>query len=312
LTMVLFGQLLRSWAMYTAASNFNHHVQSVHRADHVLVTKGVYSVFRHPSYTGFFYWAVGTQVMMANPVAILAFAVVMRSFFKDRIEFEEETLVEFFGVDKYGGAGEPLEEWAVGDSRQLLGLSPSAPDNHHVSSTLTPMDTSAPLLSSYSVALGNPDKSSRQATLKWSGVGYQLKGKTLLEGANFLAFLEDLALGYAANSMVSPSIAMISYFTSARQKTTFLNALSGRLTEGKVEGEILFNGEERNSNTWTKDYVMVEQDDEFYSNLTVGETVGYTAKLKVKGSDEKKRTRATETLQQVRSGTRICLAASYN
>lgn len=62
LLMVLCGDILRKAAMLTAGSNFNHIVQNEKARSHVLVTSGVYSFFRHPSYVGWFYWCTGTQV----------------------------------------------------------------------------------------------------------------------------------------------------------------------------------------------------------------------------------------------------------
>uniref|UniRef100_A0A674P1S0 Protein-S-isoprenylcysteine O-methyltransferase n=1 Tax=Takifugu rubripes TaxID=31033 RepID=A0A674P1S0_TAKRU len=62
LLMVLCGDILRKAAMLTAGSNFNHIVQNEKARSHVLVTGGVYSFFRHPSYVGWFYWCTGTQV----------------------------------------------------------------------------------------------------------------------------------------------------------------------------------------------------------------------------------------------------------
>lgn len=52
---------------------------------------------RHPGYAGWFLWAVGTQVMLANPVCTVAFTCVVWSFFKSRITAEEWYLVRFFG-----------------------------------------------------------------------------------------------------------------------------------------------------------------------------------------------------------------------
>lgn len=60
--MVLCGEGLRKAAMLTAGSNFNHIVQNEKAQSHVLVTSGVYAYFRHPSYVGWFYWSIGTQV----------------------------------------------------------------------------------------------------------------------------------------------------------------------------------------------------------------------------------------------------------
>lgn len=56
------GELLRKCAMLTAGSNFHHLVRVKREEDHRLVTTGVYSVCRHPSYAGWFLWSVGTQV----------------------------------------------------------------------------------------------------------------------------------------------------------------------------------------------------------------------------------------------------------
>ena len=52
---------------------------------------------RHPSYFGWTLWAVGTQVMMVNPVSVVGFIFASHMFFADRIPAEEELLVEFFG-----------------------------------------------------------------------------------------------------------------------------------------------------------------------------------------------------------------------
>jgi protein-S-isoprenylcysteine O-methyltransferase len=114
LALVLLGQSVRSAAMATAATNFNHQPQRTKAADHVLVTHGVYRWSRHPSYFGFFWWALGTQILVGNKVCVMAYALVLWRFFNQRIkgEFpfalvdtgadsrlavEERWLVQFFG-----------------------------------------------------------------------------------------------------------------------------------------------------------------------------------------------------------------------
>lgn len=97
--MVLFGESLRKVAMITAGSNFSHIVQYRKKDDHELVTTGVYSLFRHPSYVGWFYWSIGTQILLCNPVCLLGYTVASWFFFKERIEDEEENLIMFFGQD---------------------------------------------------------------------------------------------------------------------------------------------------------------------------------------------------------------------
>lgn len=66
LTLCITGEILRKLAMCTAKHNFNHYVQSEKSDNHELVTHGVYSLCRHPSYVGWFYWSVGTQVKIKN------------------------------------------------------------------------------------------------------------------------------------------------------------------------------------------------------------------------------------------------------
>ncbi|KAF1997128.1 ICMT-domain-containing protein [Amniculicola lignicola CBS 123094] len=97
--MVLVGQVVRSLAMIEAGTNFNHQVQSEKNEGHELVTTGLYSVFRHPSYFGFFWWALGTQVVLGNTVSLIGYACVLWYFFSTRIRHEEKHLVEFFGEE---------------------------------------------------------------------------------------------------------------------------------------------------------------------------------------------------------------------
>ncbi|KAG7472183.1 hypothetical protein MATL_G00106180 [Megalops atlanticus] len=99
LVMVLFGEFLRKLAMLTAGSNFNHIVQNEKAQSHILVTSGIYSCFRHPSYVGWFCWSVGTQVLLCNPVCLVGYTLASWRFFRERIEEEEISLIHFFGED---------------------------------------------------------------------------------------------------------------------------------------------------------------------------------------------------------------------
>lgn len=128
LILCITGEILRKSAMLTASTNFNHVVQTVKERDHVLVTHGVYSFCRHPSYVGWFYWSIGTQVsitsrsklfspsqmnarirtnyihliqlILVNPLCTLIYTLASWSFFKTRVLIEEEALLNFFG-DEY-------------------------------------------------------------------------------------------------------------------------------------------------------------------------------------------------------------------
>ena len=66
LLMVIGGEFLRKLAMWTASTNFNHHIRFLREDGHVLVTHGIFAVFRHPSYVGWFYWCIGTQVILLH------------------------------------------------------------------------------------------------------------------------------------------------------------------------------------------------------------------------------------------------------
>ncbi|CEG42199.1 protein-s-isoprenylcysteine o-methyltransferase [Plasmopara halstedii] len=98
--LVLFGQIVRVLAMSTAASNFSHRIEYLKRKEHKLVTHGVYRFIRHPSYLGWFWWIVGSQILLANPVCIVGYSFVAWGFFHDRIPYEEHLLIGFF-PDEY-------------------------------------------------------------------------------------------------------------------------------------------------------------------------------------------------------------------
>lgn len=115
LVLVFFGQTIRSIAMAQAGTSFNHTPVQTRKEDHVLVTKGMYNYSRHPSYFGFFWWALGTQLLVGNKVCFVGYALALWKFFHSRIigksvrsfrtfcadcpSAEERTLVEFFGKD---------------------------------------------------------------------------------------------------------------------------------------------------------------------------------------------------------------------
>ena len=82
---ILVGQYTRSAAMATAGKSFNHVVQSTKKDDHVLITTGIYSFLRHPSYFGFFWWGLGTQLVLGNHICFLAYTIILWKFFATRI-----------------------------------------------------------------------------------------------------------------------------------------------------------------------------------------------------------------------------------
>ncbi|KAA0197358.1 Protein-S-isoprenylcysteine O-methyltransferase [Fasciolopsis buskii] len=100
LLLCVVGEIVRKCAMVTTTTNFNHHVDTVHQKDHQLVTTGLYSWCRHPAYVGWFYWTLGTQLLLGNPLCLFGFGIVGYRFLHGRIVHEEKHLIQFFG-EKY-------------------------------------------------------------------------------------------------------------------------------------------------------------------------------------------------------------------
>lgn len=91
---------VREASMSHSQLSYPFKVQFEQQADHKLVTSGIYKLFRHPSYVGWFYWSLGTQVILANPVCFIFYIIASWLFFKERIYMEEIALLNFFG-DEY-------------------------------------------------------------------------------------------------------------------------------------------------------------------------------------------------------------------
>ena len=49
------------------------------------LTLFVASTLRHPAYFGFFWWSVGTQLLLCNPLCVVAYAAASWHFFSGRI-----------------------------------------------------------------------------------------------------------------------------------------------------------------------------------------------------------------------------------
>lgn len=86
--LMAIGQAVRTVGMIQAGSNFNHIVQVERREGHTLVQHGIYRFFRHPSYFGFFWWGLGTQLVLGNVVCFSGYAFVLWRFFSSRIKSE--------------------------------------------------------------------------------------------------------------------------------------------------------------------------------------------------------------------------------
>ena len=83
---------VRAWL--GRACNCHCHQQKT-RQNRVLITVTA-SVLRHPAYFGFFWWSVGTQVLLCNPLCAAAYALAAWRFFSARIPHEEHLLASFY------------------------------------------------------------------------------------------------------------------------------------------------------------------------------------------------------------------------
>merc|ERR1712228_186737 len=99
LALVFMGQIVRTCAQFTAGINFTHQIAYYKKEHHELIKHGVYKWLRHPSYFGFFYFSIGSQLLLANPLSTLFYTIASWKFFADRIPNEEEQLIKFFGDD---------------------------------------------------------------------------------------------------------------------------------------------------------------------------------------------------------------------
>ena len=97
----LLGQAVRLAALATCGEHFAHRVATQKPQHHRLVTTGVYSVLRHPSYCGWFWWSVGTQLVLGTPLCVVAYAAASYRFFAARIPYEEAALCRLFGRAEY-------------------------------------------------------------------------------------------------------------------------------------------------------------------------------------------------------------------
>jgi protein-S-isoprenylcysteine O-methyltransferase len=73
-----------------------HHLHSLFAETSSLLLCNRYKYLRHPSYVGFFYWAIGTQLLLCNPLQIILFTCATWAFFQRRIPYEEECLRQLF------------------------------------------------------------------------------------------------------------------------------------------------------------------------------------------------------------------------
>ncbi|ODV78917.1 ICMT-domain-containing protein [Suhomyces tanzawaensis NRRL Y-17324] len=95
MAMVVGGLAIRSLAMKTCGESFSHVIET--EGPRGLITTGVYSVMRHPSYNGFWLFGIGIQVYLRNWVSLAGSLLILGKFFGVRIRVEEWYLRKMYG-----------------------------------------------------------------------------------------------------------------------------------------------------------------------------------------------------------------------
>ena len=68
-SILLVGRGVRSAAVWQCRQ-FRPRNYDPRTEGHQLVTAGIANVLRHPAYFGWFYWSIGTQILLCNPCAL--------------------------------------------------------------------------------------------------------------------------------------------------------------------------------------------------------------------------------------------------
>ncbi len=97
LVVTVIGMLFRFYAVWSLGRNFT--VDVTIREGHNLHTDGVYSLLRHPSYTGMIISFIGFGISMNSWPGLLAVCVFVGASTIYRINVEEKALLEAFGKE---------------------------------------------------------------------------------------------------------------------------------------------------------------------------------------------------------------------
>jgi len=94
--LLLLGEIIRKTAILTAKKSFTHDIATKAVPQHTLIQHGIYSIVRHPSYTGWLVWVIGGQVLLTNPASLVVMTLITWLFFNFRISYEEHHLRQIF------------------------------------------------------------------------------------------------------------------------------------------------------------------------------------------------------------------------
>ena len=110
ITLIGGGIFIRRTAMKECGDSFNHIIQTS-KGNQRFVSTGIYAYFRHPSYLGFYLFAIGIQIFLRNWINLLLTVTILSLFFKKRIEFEEWFLINRIFGEKYVKYSAQVGHW---------------------------------------------------------------------------------------------------------------------------------------------------------------------------------------------------------
>ena len=94
--LILIGMIIRFFAIITLKKNFSGRLRI--RADHNLVTNGIYHWIRHPAYLGGILFFLGFPIIMSSVLGFLVMFLIVPLILR-RIRNEESMLIERFGSE---------------------------------------------------------------------------------------------------------------------------------------------------------------------------------------------------------------------
>jgi len=89
------------WLFYLAHQSLgrNFSVSLDVREGHVLISKGIYGIIRHPMYSAFWLWAIAQFLLLPNWVAGAAGILGFGILYLGRVQQEERLMLDTFGDD---------------------------------------------------------------------------------------------------------------------------------------------------------------------------------------------------------------------
>ena len=95
--LVTSGMIIRWWAVLSLGKEFNVSLSIIR--NHRLKTDGIYSMIRHPSYTGLLMYYIGLAAIMQNTYSLLILIIFPAIAVVNRIKKEEDLLSGHFKAD---------------------------------------------------------------------------------------------------------------------------------------------------------------------------------------------------------------------